>query len=119
VATTDGTSNTQMIAEDAGRPDRWRVGRLVSSNTANDGGWADLNSEYGLDGVRPDGTSGTPAENTCAINCDNNTETYSFHTGGANHVFGDGSVRFIRSSINIRTYAALMTATGGEVNANE
>jgi len=117
--TTDGTSNTQMIAEDAGRPDLYRAGRLVSQGTQNDGGWADLNSEYGLDGLRPDGTSGTPADNTCAINCGNNNETYSFHPGGANHLFGDGSVRFIRATISMRNYAALITAVGGEINVEE
>jgi hypothetical protein len=32
-----------------------------------------------------------------------------------NAVFADGSVRFIRDSISIRTYAALITRAGGEV----
>ena len=42
-------------------------------------------------------------------------ETYSFHTGGANVAFGDCSVRLLRSSIPVRTFAALVTRAGGEV----
>ncbi|QDV37650.1 DUF1559 domain-containing protein [Tautonia plasticadhaerens] len=39
----------------------------------------------------------------------------SNHPGGANFLFGDGSVRFIKSTINMRTYWALGSKAGGEV----
>jgi prepilin-type N-terminal cleavage/methylation domain-containing protein/prepilin-type processing-associated H-X9-DG protein len=39
----------------------------------------------------------------------------SNHPGGANVLFGDGSVHFLKSSIAIRTYWALGTRAGGEV----
>jgi prepilin-type N-terminal cleavage/methylation domain-containing protein/prepilin-type processing-associated H-X9-DG protein len=39
----------------------------------------------------------------------------SFHPGGVNAVFGDGSVRFIRDSIAPATWTALGTRAGGEV----
>ena len=39
---------------------------------------------------------------------------YSFHTGGAHFLFGDGSVRFISSSVDGPTYQALSTISGGE-----
>lgn len=39
----------------------------------------------------------------------------SNHPGGANFLFGDGSVRFVKSTINIRTYWALGSRAGGEV----
>ena len=41
-------------------------------------------------------------------------ETYAFHSAGANHVFGDGSVRLLSSDVTIRIYAALVTRAGGE-----
>jgi prepilin-type N-terminal cleavage/methylation domain-containing protein/prepilin-type processing-associated H-X9-DG protein len=39
----------------------------------------------------------------------------SNHAGGVNMGFLDGSVRFIKDSINLGTYAALATKAGGEV----
>jgi prepilin-type N-terminal cleavage/methylation domain-containing protein/prepilin-type processing-associated H-X9-DG protein len=39
----------------------------------------------------------------------------SMHPGGANFVFADGSVKFLKSSISIATYCALGSRNGGEV----
>jgi prepilin-type processing-associated H-X9-DG protein len=39
----------------------------------------------------------------------------SFHPGGANFAFADGSVHFIKDSINMIVYQSLGTRGGGEV----
>jgi prepilin-type N-terminal cleavage/methylation domain-containing protein/prepilin-type processing-associated H-X9-DG protein len=39
----------------------------------------------------------------------------SWHPGGANVLFGDGSVRFIKSTVNVVPWQALGTRGGGEV----
>jgi prepilin-type N-terminal cleavage/methylation domain-containing protein/prepilin-type processing-associated H-X9-DG protein len=40
---------------------------------------------------------------------------HSLHPGGANFAFADGSVKFIKQTINTQTYMALGTRAGGEV----
>ena len=43
---------------------------------------------------------------------------YSMHPGGANFLFGDGSVHFLGSGIDPKTYQYLCTIAGGEVATN-
>jgi prepilin-type N-terminal cleavage/methylation domain-containing protein/prepilin-type processing-associated H-X9-DG protein len=45
--------------------------------------------------------------------------TSSNHPGGCNFLFGDGSVRFLKSSISIQTYWALGTKANGEVVSSD
>jgi prepilin-type N-terminal cleavage/methylation domain-containing protein/prepilin-type processing-associated H-X9-DG protein len=132
---TDGLSHTIMYAESAGRPYLYRQGKQVGDlNTfrVNAGGWCRPASDFSVDGSSYDGAT---SPGPCAINCTNgedfaNTsfphpyygtegtaEAYAFHTGGANFVFGDGSVRLISADINIREFARLVTRAGGEVTA--
>jgi prepilin-type N-terminal cleavage/methylation domain-containing protein/prepilin-type processing-associated H-X9-DG protein len=39
----------------------------------------------------------------------------SFHPGGTNILFGDGSIHFLKESINMQTWWSLATKAGGEV----
>jgi prepilin-type processing-associated H-X9-DG protein len=39
----------------------------------------------------------------------------SFHSGGVNALFADGRVVFVKDSINVQTWRALSTISGGEV----
>src|SRR5262249_16126187 len=43
----------------------------------------------------------------------------SYHPGGTNVTMGDGSVKFIKDSINIKTWMALGTRSGGEVISSD
>ena len=109
---TDGTSNTLMLVEDAGRPQLWRSGRRITGQPDVLGGpWEAFFSGFAVRGSNPDGSFPGP----CAINCTNDREVYSFHSGGANAVFADGSVHFLPESMSIQTLAALVTLAGGEV----
>jgi len=108
----DGTSNTILLTEDAGRPRLWRAGKAGPDQVVLGGPWAGFVTEITLKGSQPDGMS---RPGPCALNCTNDHEVYSFHTGGANAVFADGSVHFLKAGMSIRILAALVTRAGGEV----
>ncbi|HEX3727044.1 MAG TPA: DUF1559 domain-containing protein [Pirellulales bacterium] len=139
---TDGTSHTIMLAEDAGRPYIYQKSQKIGDlpdHRANGGGWARPASDMGLDGFDP--ATGT-CPGPCAINCTNGDdiyvvtkgapnssgsfpytfyqsngtgETFAFHPGGANILFGDGSVQFLNEQIDIRVFARLVTRKGNEI----
>jgi prepilin-type N-terminal cleavage/methylation domain-containing protein len=113
---TDGTSNTFLLAECAGRNRRFVMGREDSTLTWSAGPWANPNSRLNIGGCNP--ASPTDATGPRAINCVNNKEIYSFHTGGAMVVLGDGSVRFLRDSISLDVVLQLLTRARGEVVNN-
>jgi prepilin-type N-terminal cleavage/methylation domain-containing protein len=108
----DGVSNTLLLSEDDGRPDRWQAGKMTAATAQNDGGWADRDNEYITHGFTADGKMNP---GPCHTNCTNNNEVYSFHVGGANHAMADGSVRFIKASMDIRLFVKLITRSGDDV----
>jgi prepilin-type N-terminal cleavage/methylation domain-containing protein/prepilin-type processing-associated H-X9-DG protein len=116
---TDGTSNTIMVAEDAGRPEYYAAGGAPMSQAVitaqglvqKEGGWADPNAAFSIDGSNPDGSVPGP----CPLNCSSNSEIFGFHTGVANVAFADGSVHSLSNSMQLCVLAALVTRGGGEV----
>jgi prepilin-type processing-associated H-X9-DG protein len=118
---TDGTSNTEVIAEVAGRPHRWRRGNAFEMSNppgssprirVTGAGWADRESAYGLHGFTLDGLKNP---GPCHTNCTNANEVFSFHPGGANNLFADGSVRFIKETTAIQVYANAISRANGEI----
>ena len=110
-AITDGTSNTIMMAEQAGRPDYYlaKVKQPTNVGLTNPkfwGGWASYQSVtgQGWNDATPPGAGGVHA-----MNWSNSQGVYSFHTGGAMFGMCDGSVRFLSESISLRTMVALWT----------
>ena len=71
--------------------------------------WTDW--QMGIVGLRPIVPGGYTTQNggpgrsrgPCAINCDNRWNLYSFHTGGAQVVMGDGSVKFLSQNMSLTT----------------
>jgi prepilin-type N-terminal cleavage/methylation domain-containing protein/prepilin-type processing-associated H-X9-DG protein len=109
---TDGTSNTILLVEDAGRPRQWRAGRPGPDQTIGGCPWCGVHTGITLRGSSRDGET---QPGLCSINCTNDHEVYSFHPGGANAVFADGSVHFLKADMSIRILAALVTRAGAEV----
>jgi prepilin-type processing-associated H-X9-DG protein len=112
---TDGTSNTLMVAEMS-----WVSAQYGTRYRT----WVRGGDEYA--GV----VAGRPAfvvssrNVTNAINSIftanlivpfNDVPFGSMHSGGMNVAMGDGSVRFVRQSLDMNTYRALASRNGGEV----
>lgn len=122
---TDGTSNTLLAGEVIVRP--------------GTGGWGDGGGywgggtwgSYGFTALEPPNTSvpdrfhtcktETHRQAPCTSSATSTAEIYarSYHPGGAQFVFADGSVRFISETIHLPTYKALATRSQGEVAAND
>ena len=113
----DGTSSTVMVVECAGRPLVYRNGR-AQPTLSNDQGicWADNEGPFSFDGAAADGSAeGCGVACAATMNKRNDNEPYSFHQGGGNFLFADGHVQFIRQSVSIQTFSALLTRAAGEV----
>jgi prepilin-type N-terminal cleavage/methylation domain-containing protein/prepilin-type processing-associated H-X9-DG protein len=118
---TDGASNTIVLVEQAAPTQQWVKGRKVSDQNATrpfrQSAWAAWPITYPTTFTADGTTAVTAGVGPCAINCnnDNNYGVYAFHTGGANALFLDGSVRFLREGLNGYVLFALVSRAGGEV----
>ncbi len=132
VGITDGTSNTIAIGEALtdrfviaemglirednrsgfGRKDHWAIGS-DDVDTTNQGDMSEFLFSTAVRINHPRVPSGSPGFAQYELSAGSN------HSGGANFMMADGSVRFIRDSINPATYSALGTRNGGEVLGND
>jgi prepilin-type N-terminal cleavage/methylation domain-containing protein/prepilin-type processing-associated H-X9-DG protein len=124
---TDGTSNTLIMSECGGKPVGYNRKRQIYASEVDGlpvdgsiepvssagGAWGDMFIYSALAGASCD-DSGLRL-GPCMINYTSNNEIYSWHTGGANALFGDGSVRFLKESTAAAVVIALVTRAGGEV----
>jgi prepilin-type N-terminal cleavage/methylation domain-containing protein/prepilin-type processing-associated H-X9-DG protein len=110
---TDGTSNTMILAECAGRNRRFIMGREDPAQTWTAGPWANPDSRINVGGFDPANPTNTVGP--CAVNCINHKEIYAFHPGGANIGIADGSVKFLKASTKIDVVLQLLTRARGEV----
>lgn len=130
----DGTSNTMLCVEAAGRPMAWYLsqpGTGTSATTKDGWCWADIDAGYSMDGslatglatgkadcVVPTGPctlNPSPGSAPYAINMTSDSEMYAFHTGGAHVLLCDGTVRFINQNISAATLSALATRNTGDI----
>jgi prepilin-type N-terminal cleavage/methylation domain-containing protein/prepilin-type processing-associated H-X9-DG protein len=126
-AVTDGTSNTIFMSECGGKPvgynrlrqtyisevDGLPVDGSIEPVSSAGGAWGDMFIYSALAGARCDDSGYRLGP--CMINYTSNNEIYSWHTGGANVLFGDGSVHFLKESSAATVVIALVTRSGGEV----
>jgi prepilin-type N-terminal cleavage/methylation domain-containing protein/prepilin-type processing-associated H-X9-DG protein len=136
----DGLSKTFMLFESAGRPNNFVKGvqkgdmpkptggrnftastKVPGSTDGNNSGiphtdtqWAD-DRVYGLWG-NPHPSSGCAI--TDVINCDNYSEVYSFHPGGAQFLYGDGSVKYLTEDLSVDAFISLFTAAADDIDPN-
>ncbi len=112
---TDGTSQTLLLSEQAGRPDFWLSG--VKQTTANPtnplfwGCWAAYQSvtAQGWNGANPPAAGGV-----YSMNRSNSQGIYSFHPGGAHFGMCDGSVRFVSEELPVTLLVAFASRDGGD-----
>jgi prepilin-type processing-associated H-X9-DG protein len=122
----DGTSNTFLVGENSPNFN----GQLVW--VSGHGNWGGTTVPLNWRSDLKDGDT-DPADGTvCSINylgsfqavhCYRNQYfIFAFksrHPGGANFAFADGSVKFIKQSISMRTYCALGTRAKGEIISSD
>ena len=130
----DGTSNTILLAELAGRNDLWAkvngsrriviaypayptAGNPLQNNYG--GGWGNpYNGENWISGslFSFSGPSNITQEGPCGVNCTNlvGRNLFSFHPGIAQGVLCDGSVRSFNETVNGQVLAFMITREKGE-----
>jgi prepilin-type N-terminal cleavage/methylation domain-containing protein/prepilin-type processing-associated H-X9-DG protein len=125
-AVKDGVTNTILIGECAGREDVWRDRTMKPANAdkassscarARGGAWATNDGPYAI-GQRIDWCSSSAAiPGKMKINNSNEWGHlyYSFHDGGSQFCFADGSVHFISDKTALWVLASLTTRASGEL----
>jgi prepilin-type N-terminal cleavage/methylation domain-containing protein/prepilin-type processing-associated H-X9-DG protein len=137
---TDGTSNTIAIIECAGRDEKF-VSQFFEGQypfargSLPAGGvgarhrywrWADPGSAFGTSGQpnnkgfpTNEGVAWPTTSITAGNQAGQNEEPFSYHKGGVNALFGDGSVRFVKDTVNLVAFRGILTLAGGETVSSD
>src|SRR5690606_20438877 len=97
-------------------PDEYIVGRGRTGNRASGAHWADYDNWFDIH-ERCDGTRLDVGYRP--FNCSNNNEIWSFHNGGGNFLFCDGSVHFVTNDVDPDVFVSAVSAMGGDVSTLE
>jgi len=120
---TDGLSFSLMLTEQGGRPDYY-VKREKQADPSKIfhagfiGAWAGWGSNWARCATE-DGSRELKGVSACMINCNNGFGIYSFHDGGANASFMDGSVHWLSEGIDTAVLFALLSRAGNEIVSRE
>jgi prepilin-type N-terminal cleavage/methylation domain-containing protein/prepilin-type processing-associated H-X9-DG protein len=100
----DGFSRTILLVENAGKPICYRQGqradcKITRFRWASPNLWMTINDVCGQDQL---------------VNCSNNSQPYSFHTGGVNVAYADGSVRFLSQQTDPDVFVSFITLAAGD-----
>jgi len=113
---TDGLSNTLEIGESLPRHNDHLAGNTWWHY--NGGGAAHASTISPIN-TRTDGNNCSDPVRRQSNDWNNSLGFKSNHTGGANFVFADGSVKFLRSSIDHRTYQLLGCRNDGQPTGSD
>jgi prepilin-type processing-associated H-X9-DG protein len=136
---TDGLSQTIVVTEDAGRDARYvseysesyytpvmNVTRAVPAGQRRFWRWAEPDSA--IVSSTAINNKATPSHenseypatySTAGNSAGADDEIFGFHPGGVNALLGDGSVRFLKESLNIVIQRSLITPSSGEVVSSD
>ena len=118
---TDGTSNTMLMSEIImAKLDKNAPSYDIRGDVYNDDGgfvshgYMSINTPNGGTDINVCAPSGGDPEMPCTAGARRHAAARSRHSGGVNILFGDGTVRFVLSSIGLTPYQAISTMNGGE-----
>jgi prepilin-type N-terminal cleavage/methylation domain-containing protein/prepilin-type processing-associated H-X9-DG protein len=120
----DGLSNCMAFYEDVGRNESWAASRYLDPVTGLSRAswrWAEPDNVSGVSKVINNNKAPFGGPATCpwsSHDCGPNNEIFSFHGGGANCLFMDGHVSFLREELSPAVLRALATRAGGAAEAD-